>query len=495
MKLKASLRQRIFLNLFALLAITLAGGGFTIWYVSWMDTLFTSITGTDLRGVEAASELESQLAEQKGYVTYYFLDRDPNWLAMLDKHRNLFEVWLARTREVSEAPAARAILNGIESSYIRYIEGRDRVIELYQLGETDAGQAIHRQVREQYFAINKLCEELKAIHRKNIEEARAKGRERVRIVNGAALTIMPVAFILSIVLAAILTRQVLGPIRRLALGSGTGPEVMNETPFLDEVAALDWRVQSLLDDVDRTNTELALSQSHLMQSEKLALVGKMAAGVAHSVRNPLTSVKMRLFSLKRSLALSPIQQEDFEVISEEIRHIDTILQNFLEFSRPPKLKVQEISPSDIVDMALQLMRHRLESYRVEVVLKRLEPLPEIMVDPEQLKELFVNLLVNACEAMVDGGRIVIRELEDVDDDLGRVEIVRISDSGPGVPADAVARVFDPFFTTKEQGTGLGLSIARRIVEEHGGRIELASTEGRGSTFTILLPVHRARGGT
>ena len=93
------------------------------------------------------------------------------------------------------------------------------------------------------------------------------------------------------------------------------------------------------------------SQEHLLQSGKWAMVGKLAAGVAHSIRNPLTSVNMRLFSLKRSLAMSPSQQEDFEVISEEIRHLDTIVRNFLEFSRPPKLKMQRISPSDVVDGA------------------------------------------------------------------------------------------------------------------------------------------------
>jgi signal transduction histidine kinase len=239
--------------------------------------------------------------------------------------------------------------------------------------------------------------------------------------------------------------------------------------------------------VDQTQSELQQSRAHLLQAEKLAMVGKLAAGVAHTIRNPLTSVNMRLFSLERSLELSQTQQEDFEVISEEVRHIDTIVQNFLEFARPPKLKIQGISPSEVVDMALQLLRHRLESYGVQVELDREHRLPMIEADPEQLKEVLINLLVNGCEAMGQGGLIVIREEEGVVEPLGRVVVIRVKDNGPGIPKSVRDQVFQPFFSTKEEGTGLGLSIAYRIVEEHGGWLSLKSKEGEGTTFTITLP--------
>ncbi len=254
-----------------------------------------------------------------------------------------------------------------------------------------------------------------------------------------------------------------------------------------EMTALSQRVHSLMENVDQTQSELQQSRAHLLQAEKLAMVGKLAAGVAHTIRNPLTSVNMRLFSLERSLELSQTQQEDFEVISEEVRHIDTIVQNFLEFARPPKLKIQSISPSEVVDMALQLLRHRLESYGVQVELDREHRLPMIEADPEQLKEVLINLLVNGCEAMGEGGLIVIREEEGVVEPLGRVVVIRVKDNGPGIPKSVRDQVFQPFFSTKEEGTGLGLSIAYRIVEEHGGWLSLKSKEGEGTTFTITLP--------
>jgi signal transduction histidine kinase len=218
-------------------------------------------------------------------------------------------------------------------------------------------------------------------------------------------------------------------------------------------------------------------------------VGKLAAGVAHSVRNPLTSVKMRLFSLERSLDLAPGQREDFEVISEEIRHLDTIVRNFLEFSRPPKPKLQQVSPSEVVDNTLVLLRHRLESYGVELRLVREQPLPQVDADPEQLKEVLVNLILNACDAMGENGRIEITEETGFMDPLGRVAVLRLTDSGPGIPQEIQDAVFQPFFSTKEEGTGLGLAIAQRIMEEHGGYIHIRPAErGQGASFVLVLPV-------
>ena len=217
------------------------------------------------------------------------------------------------------------------------------------------------------------------------------------------------------------------------------------------------------------------------------MVGKLAAGVAHSIRNPLTSVKMRLFSMKRSLELSASQKEDFEVISEEIRHIDTIVRNFLEFSRPPKLKMQRISPSDVVDLALSLLHNRLESYGVEVKLIREQRLPEIWADPEQLKEVLVNLVVNACEAMVGGGAITIQEEEEgggAPGPGGGYPGQRYRPRHPGVhPGQGLPTLF------QHQGRGHRPGPEHRPAHHQRPR-RPAGTESKkkeGATFIITLP--------
>jgi signal transduction histidine kinase len=444
----------------------------------------TYVIDTNVVALTVAEKLETSLVMQKGHLTYFFLDGDPEWLKQLEQHRNDFEQWLKKARETAYTDEQRDILNDVESKYIHYSYARDQVINLYKSGEKEAGFSLHRTIRGQFFAIRDLCEDYKEVHERSMVAARDEIRSELAFINVMALIAIPGALILGAMLLYTLLKRILWPIRELAGESRPGGKAATDG---DEVKALSRRVHSLLEDVDQTQTELQQSREHLLQSEKLALVGKLAAGVAHTIRNPLTSVKMRLFSMERSLDLAATQKEDFEVISDEIRHIDTIVRNFLEFSRPPKLKIQSVSPSDVVDLAIQLLRHRIESYGVTLELYRHRKLPAIEGDPEQLKEVLVNLIVNACEAMGDGGQITIREEEGFAEPLGNVAVIKLSDNGPGIPETIRDKVFQPFFSTKEEGTGLGLSIAARIIEDHKGCLNVKSREGKGTTFIITLP--------
>jgi signal transduction histidine kinase len=309
---------------------------------------------------------------------------------------------------------------------------------------------------------------------------------RLRI---ATITTIFLQMILVIGLGFMFIHQILSPVHRMLQTAAKSGRTERST---NVVTALSQSINLLIRDVDQAQHELEKSRENLLQAEKMALVGKLAAGMAHSIRNPFTSVKMRLFSLGRTLELNTTQEEDFTVISQEIRHIDTIVQNFLEFSRPPKLMMQPVSPSAVVDNALQLLSHRLRSYGVEVQVARLQPLPEVMGDPEQLKEVLVNLIINACEEMRDGGTIIIEERL-FGQQPHQFAVLSLSDSGPGVPEELKDKVFQPFFTTKDEGTGLGLSIASRIVNEHGGRLSLEAGRSGGATFVITLPVSPDRG--
>jgi signal transduction histidine kinase len=477
-----SLRVRIYLLLGALTVATLSGGAFTLWYAARMETLFGAMINKGLAAVSVASDLEISLASQKGLVTAFFLDGNTKWLEMLAKRQESFEVEVIEAKAHASSIEANRILARIESNYLRYAQARDRVIGHYRNGEREAGRVLHIEARAQFDDILGLCSDYRSMHQSDVERAGRESLEQVRLMSVVALTLMPVVLGLAVFLAIILSRQVLGPIRRMALGGEDGKVLLP-----NEVEALHERVQDLIEHVGQARVKLEKSREHLVQSEKLAMVGKMAAGVAHSIRNPLTSVKMRLFSLERSLNLSALQEEDFTVISEEIRNLDTIVQNFLEFSRPPKLKKQRVSPSDVVDQALLLLSHRLEAARVEVEIAREDRLKDILIDPEQIKEVFVNLAVNALEAMPGGGRITIQEETGFVEPLGRVAVIRVIDTGPGVPEELRENVFIPFFSAKEEGTGLGLSIARRIVEEHGGNLSLTAAKGGGARFTITLP--------
>lgn len=482
---RINLRNRIYLILTALVFITLLCGLITVWYTYRLERVLIAIIDRNLVAYQSAESFESSLINQKGFVSYYFLDGDPDWLRQLGKYRQIFNEQLHNARLLVEDEQQKQALDQIAREYQLYIDDKDRVIAYYKTGEREQGTELHQKVRERFFNILELCERYKDFHTKKIMSARNESllqARKLRFIAGVAIFVV---FSLSVLLAFILANQILDPLHRLA-------QEANKEGILkksgDEVKAISRSVHDLIEAAGQTHIELERSREHLLQAEKMAMVGKLAAGMAHSIRNPLTSVKMRLFSLSRSLKLSDYQKEDFDVISEEIRHTDAIVQSFLEFSRPPRLKIQQISPSIVVDMGLQLLEHRLKSYDVTVKVIRQHPLPEIQADPEQLKEVLVNLIINACEAMEQGGSIVIEEEEDFVTPWGRVAIIRLKDNGPGIPESIHDNIFQPFFTTKEEGTGLGLSIAARIVQEHQGQLDVQSKEGRGATFSITLPI-------
>jgi signal transduction histidine kinase len=288
--------------------------------------------------------------------------------------------------------------------------------------------------------------------------------------------------LLSGFLALILYRQILDPIRQLAQeAGGSSPENQrNEVQFLRS------SLYRFLEDFDFAHNELTKSREHLEQAEKMALVGKLAAGVTHTIRNPFTSIKMRLYSLSRSLHLSENDKEDFDVISEEISRIDNIVQNFLEFARPPKLRMQACRIQDVIDSALQLLKYRLQSHNVQVYIQETKEPPLVWADPEQLKEALINLIINAYESMSNGGWIQI-SLKTREEASSQQAVIWVQDNGEGIHSAIQNRVMQPFFTTKEEGTGLGLSIVNRIVEEHGGAMQFVSRPGQGTTFEIALP--------
>jgi signal transduction histidine kinase len=483
------LRGRVFLILAALVLITLGGGAVMMWYTFRMERLFTSVVEMNVAALQAAEELETALLSQRGFVSYYFLDGNPEWLVQLKKYREAFAERLKTAEEIDRTESGRSVLSLIQREYNDYIIKKDDVIALYKSGKREESARLHQEVRSHLFKILNLCEEYKSIHSKRInltwEETRVEAG-RLRII---AATAMSAAVFLGGLLSIVLMFQILGPIRRLAFDTGrSGATSEDVSEDVNEMVALKRRVRGLIEDVDHTQVELEKSREKLLQSEKMALVGKLAAEVAHSIRNPMTSIKLRLFSLERTLDLTPNQSTDFDVISKEMRHLDTIVRNFLEFSRPPKLKMRKVDVSDVVDMTLELLQNRIEHHNVRVDRQRGEFLPPIDADPEQLKEVLVNLIVNACEAMGKSGHITIAEEDAVAEKIGRAVLVRITDTGPGIPESIRDKVMEPFFSTKEDGTGLGLAIAARIVEEHGGRLDLRSGESWGTTFIITLPV-------
>ena len=299
------------------------------------------------------------------------------------------------------------------------------------------------------------------------------------------MCLLLLALILLLGLGACLWRGIYLPL--LTALRELGPDVDGRMPQGAPVPAITRRIRRMHENMQRTR--LALEESHenlrqnLRQTEKMALVGKLAAGVAHSIRNPLTGLKLRLFSFTRGMELSPARQEDVQAMNEAVRHMEAITSNFLEFSRRPRLSKEPLDMSEVLDRTLILLQPRMEAYKVTLRRTRHAPLPRVDGDAEQLREALANLIINACEAAGTDGEVRISEERGRLAPLGPVVVIRIEDSGPGVPEELHEVIFQPF-------TGLGLPIARRIFEEHGGWLHLHNAPGHGASFVMVLPVRK-----
>lgn len=223
-------------------------------------------------------------------------------------------------------------------------------------------------------------------------------------------------------------------------------------------------------------------EEQLQRSERLAALGRLVTGIAHELRNPLTVIKTTVQVMEAELKDNKDLIQYVEVIKEQVNRQNRIIQELLDFGRPTKNFVHPVSVGSLIDKVLIFTSPLLRQHKVQLEVEKEPNLPLVEADGERIKQVFVNLILNAVQAMPNGGKLTIK--------AGTEEnfvYVRFSDTGPGIPREEISRIFDPFYTTRKDGTGLGLSISHQIIASHGGTIEVASGEG-GSTFTVRLPV-------
>jgi signal transduction histidine kinase len=255
----------------------------------------------------------------------------------------------------------------------------------------------------------------------------------------------------------------------------------------------------LANSFNQMTRELKRSRNRLVQSEKLAAVGQLAAGIAHEIRNPLTSIKMIVQLLRRRLQEDETGRESVQAVLDEINRLEIVISGLLDFARPMEMVLKPANVADVMNDVLKLMEADLRHRKIEFVKRMDETLPEIMLDEDKMKQVFMNLILNSMQAMPEGGKLIVkvnsqqstvnRGLETRDHGLETNKVrVEISDTGIGMSPEVLAHAFEPFFSTKSGGTGLGLANVKKIMEQHGGKLEMESTEGQGTRVIIGFPI-------
>ena len=233
----------------------------------------------------------------------------------------------------------------------------------------------------------------------------------------------------------------------------------------------------------RLHGQVLEAEEQLARLEKFSALGEMAAGLAHEIRNPLAVMKMLLHGLGEDAPAGSPQAEDVQILVQKVSDIGATVNQLLQLARPVPMQREPLRLADVLERTLLLVRHRLREHHIELECE-LATGPEIEGDAGRLSQLVLNLVLNSCDAMPDGGTLSVR----LSYEPGEA-VLTISDTGPGVSDEVFAKLFAPFTTSKSTGMGLGLSIAKRIVEEHGGKMLPTSRPGQGFTMEVRLPVH------
>jgi len=244
------------------------------------------------------------------------------------------------------------------------------------------------------------------------------------------------------------------------------------------------------DSFNEMAASLKAQMQEMQRTEQLKVCGEMAAGLAHEIRNPLAGIKVSMEVLLADLQLEERDKLVLSKVIEEIRHIELLMKNFLNFARPVAAQPTMVDINQLLAKTVDFINNHpsfsAPDARRKIVQELAPDLPHTSVDPQQLKQVFLNLFLNAADALADGGTITLKTRHDAQT---QKIVIQLQDTGKGIPVELIDKVFQPFFTTKVKGTGLGLAVSKRLVEDSGGSITVENNVAGGVTFTITLPAN------
>lgn len=349
------------------------------------------------------------------------------------------------------------------------------------------GRAVQRN-RELLDQKRKVRAHLDLLSRKLDDLIRVRVRETVREERNAfflilGLSILTVLLALVIGVMAIRGLRPLGRLKQAAREIAAGDlQKRVQIRSRDEVGDLAAEFNRMADSIQQRDSAIHKQQERLLQSEKMAVIGRMASKISHEVKNPLNALSLNVELLEEEVQ-NEEARKSLKAMSAEIDRLNQVAENYLNLARAPKGSAEKADLSKILAHLEALVRPECEKRGIGVEIEPPSGLPPLHVDVTRLEQALLNLTRNAIEALKSGGRLGVRTRKENDQIL-----LEVWDTGPGIPEEALPRIFEPFYTTKEKGTGLGLAITSEIIREQGGTIECRSRVGEGSSFVVRLPV-------
>jgi len=420
-----------------------------------VNQLGEHLSEAQIESFQTADQFRANLQQLNYLLLRQEIQRNPaDWDRFMEEWKQL-DRWIDRQRPRLTTAKERNILDQINAAYDDYFTAATALVQAPENpANTSSRLAAYQKLDHESRRLLALGYQLVGAHRESLTKFLADSQRSLVFFRGLIFGALTLLLLLMGSLSMVVYREMIQPLNR----------------------------------------KLLESRAIIERQEKLASLGLLAAGVAHEIRNPLTAIKARLFTQQKLLKTGSPERADSEVIGSEINRLEQIVKDFLQFARPSDPRLSVVSPESILRETQSLLAPQLEKTHIRIQTETGGAALAISADPQQLKQILINLIQNAADSIEREGLITLRARGDIrrlnGADVDAV-ILEVEDTGKGIPPAAEKRLFDPFFSTKEDGTGLGLSIAARIVERHGGTIEYQTTLNRGTIFAIVLPRAKA----
>lgn len=462
-------------------------GGATTYYLHWQSKSLDRILEENVSSIRAANQMQQMIWRIQSAALSEISVQNSIPESRLVALESQFEQSLLLAESTTSTEDERACVRRIREAFTDYSD---------RLRRTRADVAITAvRMAELLPVVSRIivnCEEVIRINEHVISDtSRRRQRLTAWIVLGRAVTLVigpSLGLLLGFRLASQLNRSMTNISVTLQTVAGDLEHKIGRLEITPQATlpSIQRQLDLVADRMRGIVKELDQAREETMRAERLAAVGELAAGVAHEIRNPLTSVKLLMQTMQHRLHQS-MPTETFDVVLEEINRMETTIQGLLDFARPPKLHRARHDLSQIVRRAVNLIEGKARQVDVSIITHFPENPIWVDVDAEQLHQVCINLLLNGIESMLQGGRFDI--FVELNDDAGTAR-VRFADSGEGIPDNVLPRLFEPFVTSKAHGTGLGLAVSRRIIANHSGQLTAERRTEGGTVLMIELPMDR-----